>query len=112
MYPHQRRAYYLLRNSRNADSAIVKPGWYGMDLAKRLSPGFDLKEELLSGRVKILTETDRLAPHDKEKMKHTSCFYNWHPKQMIGNYENWSLRNPSKIGVYFLTRVYTAVLVV
>ena len=69
-------------------SAFVKPGGSAMDLTHRLSPEFDLKEELLSGRVKVLTKTDRLVPRDK-KSKRKYCFYNWFSKQMIWNYENW-----------------------
>ena len=37
-------------------SAFAKAGGPPMDLANRLSPEFDLKDELLSGRVKVLTK--------------------------------------------------------
>ena len=67
-----------------------------MDLANRLPAEFGLKEELLSGRVKVLTKTDRLARHDKEASKHTSRFYNWFSRQMVGNYENWVFAQPAK----------------
>ena len=38
--------------------AFVKPDGSAMDLTNRLSQEFDLKEELVSGRVKVLTKTD------------------------------------------------------
>ena len=53
-------------------SAFVKAGGSAMDLTHRLSPEFDLKEELLSGRAKVATEADCHAPHDKGASKHTS----------------------------------------
>ena len=69
-------------------SAFAKSGGSAMDLTNRLPPEFDLKEELLIGRVKVATKTDCLACHDKESSKHTSRFYNWFSKQMGVNYEN------------------------
>ena len=77
-------------------SAFAKAVGSAMDLANRLSAEFDLKDELLSGRVNVLTKTDCLSHQDKEPSKHTSCFYNWFSKQMIGNYENWVFAQPVK----------------
>ena len=53
-------------------SAFAKADGSAMDLTNRLSPEFDLKEELLSGRAKVATEADCHAPHDKGASKHTS----------------------------------------
>ena len=39
-------------------SVFVKPDGHQMDLTMRLPPEFDLKSELLSGRVEVLTKTD------------------------------------------------------
>ena len=75
-------------------SAFVKAGGSAMDLADLLSPEFDLKEELLSDRVKVLAKTDCLARHDKEASKHTSRFYNWFSNQMIGHCGNWVFAQP------------------
>ena len=75
-------------------SAFVKTGWSAMDQTGRLSAEFDLKEELTIGRVKSMAKTDCIAPHDSETSKHTPCFYNWFPKQMIGTCENWAFAQP------------------
>ena len=75
-------------------SACAKPDGSAMNLADLMPPEFDLREELLSARVKVLTKTDRLAPQDKKAATKTSCFYNWPSKQMIGNYENWVFAQP------------------
>ena len=53
-------------------SAFVKPDGSQIDRGDRLSPDFSLKEELLSGRVKVLTKTDGLEWRNKEASKHTS----------------------------------------
>ena len=58
-------------------SAFVQAGGSAMDLDKRLSPEFNLNEELLSGRVKVLTKTDCLEWHSKEASNRTSFFYNY-----------------------------------
>ena len=47
-------------------SAFVKPGGSQIDRDARFSPDFNLKEELLSGRVKGLSKTDRPEWHKKE----------------------------------------------
>ena len=67
-----------------------------MNLANRLSPEFDLKSELLSGRAKALAKTDFAAYRDSMTSGRTSRFYNWRPKQMIGNYENRVVAQPVK----------------
>ena len=69
-----------------------------MDLAMRLSPGFDLKSELLSGRVEVLTKTDCVVFRDSRTGKHTSRFYNFQPKQFVGNYKNPVFAQPVKDG--------------
>ena len=75
-------------------SAFAKADGSAMDLTNRLSPEFDLKEELLSGRVKFLTKTAFLAPHGKKMSKHTPCCYNWFSKQRIWNYETSAFAKP------------------
>ena len=67
-------------------SAFVKADGSAIDRDHRLSPWFDLKEELLSGRVKVLTKTDCLEWPNKEAANHTSYFYNPPSRQLIGNY--------------------------
>ena len=62
-------------------SAFVKPGGSQIDPAMRLSPEFDLKSELLSGRADVLTKTGRAAFRDARTGTRTSCFYNYRPKQ-------------------------------
>ena len=57
-------------------SAFVKPGGFQIGRRDRLSPDFCLKEELLSGRVKVLTKTDCLEWHNKEASRRKSYFYN------------------------------------
>ena len=57
-------------------SAFVKPDGPQIDRGDRVSPDFNLKEELLSGRVKVLTKTDCLEWHNREASIHTSYFYN------------------------------------
>ena len=57
-------------------SAVLKADGSAMNLTNRLSQEFDLKDELLSGRVKGMAETDCLATHDKAASKRTSLFYN------------------------------------
>ena len=80
-------------------SAFLKPYGSAIDLTMRLSPEFDLKSELLSCRVKVLTKTDRAAFRDSRTGKHTSCFYNYLPKQFPGIIRIWSSRNRPMIGV-------------
>ena len=48
--------------------AFIKTDGHGgqIDLATRSSPDFDLKAELLQGRVKVLTKTDCPEWHCKE----------------------------------------------
>ena len=74
--------------------AFVKLVGSAMDLSNRLSPEFDLKSELLSGRAKALAKTDFAAYRDSMTSGRTSRFYNWRPKQMIGNYENRVFAQP------------------
>ena len=69
-------------------SAFAKSGGPEIDRGARPSPDFDLKGELLSGSVKVLTETDCPELHNKEEFKHTSCFYNYFSRRLVGNYEN------------------------
>ena len=76
--------------------AFVKPDGSAKDLGNRLPPEFDLKSELLSGIVKVITKTDCLAYNDSMKLGRTSCFYNWFSKRMIGNYANWVFAQPAK----------------
>ena len=67
-----------------------------MDLPSSLSPEFDLKSELLSGRAKVLIKTDGAAFRDPETTKHTDCIYNYSPNQYVGNYKNWAFAQPVK----------------
>ena len=69
-------------------SSFVKQDGPAMGLGNLPSPELDLKEELLSGRVKVLTKSERLAFHDSATSKRTPCFYNWFSK-MVGGCENW-----------------------
>ena len=57
-------------------SGFVKPDLYAVDLRNLMSPEFDLKSELISGRVEDLTKTDCLSYRDSMTAKRTSCFYN------------------------------------
>ena len=57
-----------------------------MDLSMRLSPEFDLKSELLRCRAKALAKTDCAALRDSRAGKRTSRFYNYPPRQFVGNY--------------------------
>ena len=59
-----------------------------------MSPESELKDELRSGRVKVLADTDRLEWHGAEASMHTSCFYNYFSKQLVGNYENLVFAQP------------------
>ena len=77
-------------------SAFVKPGGSQIDRDTRQSPDFSIREELLIGRVKVLTETDRPEWHNKEASKHTSYFYNTFSLQLVGNYASWAFSHPVK----------------
>ena len=76
--------------------AFVKPGGSQVDLTMLLSPGFDLKSELLRCRVQVLTKTDCAVFRDSRTVKHTSCFYNYSTKQFVGNYKNRVFAQPAK----------------
>ena len=87
----------------NLLTGIVKPGGASLENDLRLCPEFDHKSELLRGRVKALTKTDRLVWRDSRTTKRTSCFYNYLPNQYVGNYENRVFAQPVKdwsIGSY------------
>ena len=73
---------------------FVNAGGSETGLANLLPMGCDLKEQLLSGRLKVLTQADRNAWHYKENSKRASFFYNWSPRQRFGDYENWACGKP------------------
>ena len=50
----------------------------------------------MNGRVRAPTKTDCLVWHDSRTSKHTSCLYNYIPKQFVGNYKNWVFAQPVK----------------
>ena len=85
-------------------SALAKQDGSEIDLAMRLSPEFDLKSELLSGRVRVLTKTDCAGWRDYRAGKHKSCFYNYHRGNLSGIIKIWSSRDRSRIGVYALLK--------
>ena len=70
-------------------SAFAKAGGSAMDRDTRPSPEFNLKEELLIGRVKVSTKTEFPEWNSKGSSKNTPRFYNYPPPQLVGNYENW-----------------------
>ena len=76
-------------------SALVKPGGSEIDLPMLLSPEFDLKSELSSGRANVLTKPDCAAFRDPRTVKNTSCFYNYSPKQFSGDCENLACAQPA-----------------
>ena len=78
----------------NLLTVFVKPEGASLENDLRLSPEFDLKSELAHGRVKALTKTDCTVWHDSRTSKHTSCFYNYLPKQFVGDYKNWVSAQP------------------
>ena len=76
--------------------AFVNPDGSQMDLAMRLSPEFDLKSELSSGRANVLAKTDCLPLRDSRTTKNTSPPYNYFQNQYVGNYKNWVFAQPVK----------------
>ena len=99
------------KGSQTADSMsdFVKPAGSPMGRYSRMSPDFDLKEELLSGRVKVLTKTNCPEWHNKGASKHPSYFYNSFSRQLSVTIRIGSLRNPSKIDVLRLTNVLATI---
>ena len=83
---------------RTADllSAVVKPDGPPSGRGSRLSPDFDLKEEIRIGRVNVLTNTDFPERRNRAAPNHTSYFYNSLYPQLVGNYENWVFARPVK----------------
>ena len=81
-------------------SAFVKPDGPQIDRGARMFPDFNLKDEILSGLVKVLTETDFAEWNNREASRHTSYFYN----TFLGNWSVTtkiaSLRIQSKSGVW------------
>ena len=79
--------------------ALVNPDGSQIDRGDRSSPDFSLKEELLSGRVKVLTKTDFPEWNNKEAAKNTSYSIILSRGNWSVTTEIWSLRIQSKTGV-------------
>ena len=102
----------------NLLTGFVKPGGTSFEPNLRLSPEFDLKSELMNGRVKALTKTDFLGWQDSRTSKRTSCFIIT-PDQFVANYKNWAFAQPFEdrhLGSYkstsgFLERLMEMILV-
>ena len=61
-----------------------------------LIENYDLETLLLEGEIKDLTETDSCVWRDSNIDKNTSCWYNYLPKQYVGNYRNWVFAQSAK----------------
>lgn len=59
---------------------------------------FDFKANLLEGEIEALSKTDSFVWNDSKLSKHTSCWYNFTPKQYVGNYRNWVFSQQVKDG--------------
>ena len=91
-------------------SGFVKPGGSFFDQTLCMSPEFDLKSELMSGRVKALTKTDFLVWRDLRTTKRKSCFIIIRRNSSSGIIKILSLPNLPKIGALCLSKRHTTFL--
>ena len=67
-----------------------------IDVETRTSKNFDLRRELLEGRVEVRTKTDWLPMYCADASKRASFLYGQFSVLLVGDCENWGYAQPVK----------------